>query len=672
MTSLNKISFLKLKALMCFVLLLGFSRINAQESLDADILNSKIPYSKSDSYVFPNLNLAGNDDPTYSVTRYDFVVTLRDGVFIDCSKFIPDVSAPAGGWAAIIFCHGLGARKQSMFQNALSAAQDGYYTFVFSMRGHGNSGGTSYLMSEVEMQDLMEIVNYVKNDAPVVDPNNVAIMGGAQGGIVPFMAACNGLDVKCIVADLTSPQFATDWVENGNYKMSLVKSLTMDPDSLRLGRTATQYLGWTMSKMQDKYDSLATELPKKRDFKNKLSGNTTPIMFNSSWYDVYSDPASLLTVTNDMSNASYSIYMGAVTGHGVNAPQTEVFFYTGKTKGWLKKYLKTGTQSSFRKLYSASSSYPVINDAWSYTKDSSLVQWPPVTSNLRLNFAKNGKLQANPVTNSDKIQVDNMINDPYLTMQDCINWSFTGTTFSSKFVKDSFTFTSDPLTSDKKLNGAPVINLNYSSTATDACQFDFQIYDVAPDGTSEFVSRVDFTDRDYIKGKIKMANIIGDAYSHIFKAGDKIRIVLTNLDVNPDDKVLGTNPYVLPVLSRGTHNMFMKNSYVDFPMQNVSSRPLAANNTSTDNGSFKLGTNFPNPFNPSTKIKFEIPSSFSGLVTLKIYDGLGREVATLVNDNLPAGIHEAEFNGVNLSSGIYYYKLQAGTFNDVKKMLLVK
>ncbi len=88
---------------------------------------------------------------------------------------------------------------------------------------------------------------------------------------------------------------------------------------------------------------------------------------------------------------------------------------------------------------------------------------------------------------------------------------------------------------------------------------------------------------------------------------------------------------------------------------------------------YSLSQNYPNPFNPSTIIKFSIPqSSKSENVTLKIYDVLGKEVATLVNKNLSAGEYQINFNGINLSSGVYFYKINAGNFIQTKKMLLVK
>jgi hypothetical protein len=91
---------------------------------------------------------------------------------------------------------------------------------------------------------------------------------------------------------------------------------------------------------------------------------------------------------------------------------------------------------------------------------------------------------------------------------------------------------------------------------------------------------------------------------------------------------------------------------------------------------FSLEQNYPNPFNPSTKIKYSIPSVSgvmqSQLVTLKIYDVLGNEVATLVNEEKPAGSYEVGFDASQLSSGIYFYKLTSGQFVESRKMILLK
>lgn len=86
--------------------------------------------------------------------------------------------------------------------------------------------------------------------------------------------------------------------------------------------------------------------------------------------------------------------------------------------------------------------------------------------------------------------------------------------------------------------------------------------------------------------------------------------------------------------------------------------------------SYRMGQNYPNPFNPSTIINFSIPER--GLVTLKIYNMLGEEIAELVNNVKDAGSYEVSFKAVNLASGTYIYKIQSGDFTATKKMMLIK
>jgi len=86
--------------------------------------------------------------------------------------------------------------------------------------------------------------------------------------------------------------------------------------------------------------------------------------------------------------------------------------------------------------------------------------------------------------------------------------------------------------------------------------------------------------------------------------------------------------------------------------------------------SFTLSQNYPNPFNPATKINFTIPKQ--EIVKLRVYDLLGKQVAELVSENLNAGSYSIDFNGSDLSSGTYFYRIETPSFNDTKRMILVK
>jgi len=85
---------------------------------------------------------------------------------------------------------------------------------------------------------------------------------------------------------------------------------------------------------------------------------------------------------------------------------------------------------------------------------------------------------------------------------------------------------------------------------------------------------------------------------------------------------------------------------------------------------FRLSQNYPNPFNPTTTIEYQIPKS--SFVTIKVYDALGKEVVTLINEEKPAGVHEVEFEPKDLTSGLYLYKISVGGFEQTGKMLLLK
>lgn len=99
------------------------------------------------------------------------------------------------------------------------------------------------------------------------------------------------------------------------------------------------------------------------------------------------------------------------------------------------------------------------------------------------------------------------------------------------------------------------------------------------------------------------------------------------------------------------------------------------NNESSER--FELYQNFPNPFNPATKIKFQIPSVVPGQgaganTVLKVYDDLGRLVQTIVNQKLQPGSYEFEFNGENIPGGVYLYELTYGSVSKINKMILIK
>lgn len=124
------------------------------------------------------------------------------------------------------------------------------------------------------------------------------------------------------------------------------------------------------------------------------------------------------------------------------------------------------------------------------------------------------------------------------------------------------------------------------------------------------------------------------------------------------------------------YRVYCKNTFGNSPYSNVAS-DTTFTVTGITHGSnvpdkYNLYNNYPNPFNPSTKIKFDIPGNNISNAKLIVFDASGREVSTLVNTSLAPGSYEFEFNASRLTSGVYFYRLITNNFVDTKKMVLIK
>jgi hypothetical protein len=135
-----------------------------------------------------------------------------------------------------------------------------------------------------------------------------------------------------------------------------------------------------------------------------------------------------------------------------------------------------------------------------------------------------------------------------------------------------------------------------------------------------------------------------------------------------------SNPFILTAPSTGTYtvNAGYKNPSRVYGTTNAVVNVTGINESLIDfnPNSFKLYSNYPNPFNPSTKIRYAIAQT--AFTTLIVYSITGSEVATLINEEKTPGVYEVNFDASNLSSGVYLYKLQAGNYTDVKEMVLLK
>lgn len=681
----------KLYVKMAIIIVMLYANIGISQ--DNEINQNNISKRKyREDYQFPKLPMVQNPRMALlGVNKQDFTITLRDNVIMDCARFFPTEPNPylPNGYPTVIMVHGYGDRKETLEGFANGQASYGYVVYTYSVRGQGNSGGLSNLISTTEAQDLIELVNYIRTDFQTgLDTSKILIMGGSQGGTVPYIAACTGnLKVKTIISALTSPEFASTWIENGSIKMTFLWTVEYTPDTARYNPQVLAMRNWCYSNAPDKWDSLAYWVPKDRNFTNVVSQNTIPIMMENAWQDKFFNARG--NIDNiPFVTAPKRYYFGAVRGHGGDYSTTEDTWHENFFNEWFYYWLFDIDNGILTrpKFHYAYTTYPETSGMWSFVHDSSAV-WPPSgAGNLKLYFRNNNQLLTTAGTNQNTH--DNLVNNvnATLTMERAVNDEFKGSYFKNRFKKDVMNYHTGVLTQDVKMLGTPQIGLDYLSNATE-CQFNFQIYEVSGTRT-KLVTRVNYTDRKNVINSRKNTTINGLSHGHIFKKGNRIKIVVTNLDTAPDDVAfLGTNPHVLPDLKKGTSSIYYTNkSFINLPIQVTGTSMLrdnlfASELESPDNATpentetpkdFSLSQNYPNPFNPTTVINYSIP--YNSYVTLKVYDISGKEVATLVNNQAAPGNYSVNLNAsaYNLSSGIYFYKIVAGNFINVKKLTLIK
>ena len=206
--------------------------------------------------------------------------------------------------------------------------------------------------------------------------------------------------------------------------------------------------------------------------------------------------------------------------------------------------------------------------------------------------------------------------------------------------------------------------------ASDAQKFQahVRIYEVAPEilgGGWTLISKCINGFRTNTPDSVHHISIEGSAISHFLAPGSRIGVELTALDML-EDSAANVIPYLLPANSYVLTSA-SDPSYIEFggPLVGVEEERAPAAPTV-----LALEQNFPNPFNPSTVIRYRL--SAAGDVNLVVYDMLGREVRRLVDEYEPAGSYDVQFDASGLASGVYLYRLTAGTQSTVRRMVLMR
>jgi predicted acyl esterase len=496
----------------------------------------------------------------YTVVKDEFTIVMEDGIVLDALSYIPKDLKKPNGLPAIIYCHGFGLSKDSDDASLKDQAEFGYATFSYSMRGQGKSGGVSDIITRRDAQDLINVVNYVKS-LPGINDDRVCIAGGSQGGIVPFMAVAMGMDVRCLITDLATPDFASSWIENNSIKLTLLWTLSYDNTKVRYSDNALKFKEWILSGNAYNYQQLFEEFRTNRDFTEIIGNIKIPMLISNAWQDKFFNTTGVIDNLGKF-GVFNKLYFGTMIGHGSEVSQDELRYRRKLTDEWLRVWLDDidGNTINTNLCTYVSSSFPVNDNNWTWKRNYSDAYPFEEIENLKFYLHPGGRLAFTP--NESSIDTLSFINEvsTSLTLKQAVNLEFTGNEFSSKFHRSEIIFFSDPFVEDYTMLGAPVVDLYYSSSASSMCQFNLQFYEVDKYGNNKLITRANYTDIFATPYSHRNITFKGQAHSHIFKKGNRLKVIVTNLDNTNGDIFLRTNPFVLPVLESARNYIFMNTS----------------------------------------------------------------------------------------------------------------
>jgi predicted acyl esterase len=607
------------------------------------------------------------DIPDSLIARYDLFLAVGTDS-LDATYFVPLTMSPPGGFPCLITVHGFGLSKDTV--NAKAAARAGFISVCYSVRGHGNSSGLSNIMSEVERADLRSVVQFVRS-IPGLNPAKIGIQGGSQGGLHGLWAAADTL-VSAVSADVITPHWASNELENGSIRRTVVFLLTSDY-AVRYETSARDTL-WEYVRT-DNYDSLKSAFTRDRDVDTTtLERSPVPLLWSMSYQDLYFTAADGIA-----SHFGYAgpknLYIGTGSHYsdrdaGQLAKQYEAIFR------WFSYFLMGNGTITDRSITFAYSSLPVDSTMRFTWSDSTVINDLPSTYPLRFYLAADSSLSYSAAA-EDTLTLHNRWNSQYTFDMGYIE-GFRGSWFYQNIPKEELAFESQPLENDHLWLGQPHMRLKVSS-AYEKFPLHLQIFERDTSGEKHFINRVNLVVRHWTGGDSGFVDALGAFHAHRFSKGSRIRVELTNIDAvlrgTPEMGMLedpentgDSQPYVfaLPTFFFTEATVHLGQSYVEFPftehVSSVASRQIPHVP--------ELAQNYPNPFNPSTTVSFRAPSSHA---TLRVYDLLGRYVMTPFDGpTRPGQIQTIQISMAGLASGTYFYVLDAGGKMLVKRMLLLR
>jgi predicted acyl esterase len=593
---------------------------------------------------------------TYAqTTSTDVTIQTSDSTLLDATITRPAGTPPGDGFPGIVLVHGYGGNKSDMNTFALILGLSGYASISYSVRGQGNSTGLSTTSGIRERQDLQEVITYFRN-VRGINPDNLAVAGGSQGGGHSWMAAVYRMPgVRTVVPLIATPNFARDLVPNGCITVGLT-------DQMRLGsvRYAPERDIVKDLIVSDDYDNVLLYIDA-RNLSDKVDSVRIPVFQGVAWADL------LFPVNAAIDARSRLVARGVpcwsyfgTNGHAEPFDAAEATFLLGKAVEWFDYWLKGSSASD--------NVTPLVfyaDDRPGWPHHTTTV-WPPLTSNTqRLFLTGSGLSPASPVSMNEltfSLQYDSSYT-PAMAWED----GYEGPRFLQAFSSVPVRLLSSMITETSEITGIPRIHLAVTGNAP-SFQAHVRICDVDSSGTWRLITRGNAGLRGYVPGSRRVTDIECRALSHVIPSGHRIGVEITSLDMwSP------TTAFIIPFFHSSTATVRSSPSdpsYVDIPIVGNSSITVVRSESGRVPNEFQLLQNYPNPFNSSTTILFTLDRPMT--VSLEVYDILGRRVAMLLHEDLPGGRYTVPFVAGDFATGQYFVRLMGDSHVAVRRMMLLR
>ena len=505
------------------------------------------------------LSPANAEDLGY--TKTVALVAMPDGTHLDANVFVPTATAPPQGWPLIVRQHGGGSNKDSTYDvdYALRSISRGFAVLMYSARGHGNSEGSFDFFGPQSVDDFSRMLDWVDATFPSIDVNNVGTSGYSQGGGLSLLPAEFDERVKAVAVGNTFDSLNHALNPNDCFKFAFATgifaaaykaSASKTNDDLAVRWGATLYtdtedvdpgaVPWLLPVPPPALPrpplpySTTQELASRSPitYVDRLISRRVPVFWSNSWEDQLfpaDHPESILSRLDAAGIPTH--YWFASGGHaaGPNDPADEA----GKEAAilnWFDQFLR-GVDHGFTSSPKVDYAQRVPDSTgWTHKQAPS---WPLATTPKPLFVASGGSIGAAPDPSFSASIANDLVNANVANDSIVAN-ELAGRGGGSGFVHslpdagtplDTKVFSSDALTGSIEFTGAPSLHLEGSSTANNVTQINAKLWDVAPNGALQLISKGCWS------GKLSSAlDLSLWPNSHVYAPGHRIAYSISSVD----------------------------------------------------------------------------------------------------------------------------------------------